>query len=183
MDRAAAATAIVLTAIVAVRFMQPALIHPPAAAEAPATQLAAAPASEGRARAGGAKSAAARAAADAARAQRAHKAAIGGQRQEATRLVKTKLGGTNPRLEIARAQQRAIAQSHSATSIASRLAATPMPQKAGSPEQLCADRTNFISRGFCEHQVCLQAAWREHAYCVGKREQEMRSNPLLASSS
>ncbi len=50
-----------------------------------------------------------------------------------------------------------------------------------SPEQACADRTNFISRSLCESAACRESQWRDLPSCVRRREAEERNrNPFYA---
>jgi hypothetical protein len=180
LERPAMAAAMLLTVIVAVRFMPPVAMQPPAAAEPFAPKVAATRAGEGKARAGGTKKASARAA-DTARTRPAHRAPVGSKREETSWLVKTKLGGSDRQTGGARTPQP-IAPNHPTPQLTTQIDA-PAREKAESPKQLCADRSNFIARGFCETRTCLQSEWKDHAYCIRKREQDLRSNPLLASSS
>jgi hypothetical protein len=49
--------------------------------------------------------------------------------------------------------------------------------KPRSPEELCADRTNFITRSLCESRACSTAEWSAHPSCVKRRELEERNRP------
>jgi hypothetical protein len=49
--------------------------------------------------------------------------------------------------------------------------------KPRSPEELCADRANFVTRGLCESRACATAEWSAHPSCVKRRELEERSRP------
>jgi serine/threonine protein kinase len=183
MDRAAAGTAMVLTAIVAVRLTQPATPHPPGTSEAAVAQIAAAHPGEAKARGAGTKKASTRMTADVTKTSRELKTKVAPKHKEANWLIKTTTGVTDRQTDFASTRQHAIARSQPEAAVASPVAALPVPEKGASPEQLCADRANFVSRGFCENRVCMQAEWKDHAYCVKRREQDTRSNPLLAASS
>jgi hypothetical protein len=50
---------------------------------------------------------------------------------------------------------------------ASGIAFTPGAGAPGlSPDQLCKDRSNAISRTFCEYRTCFQAGYEKHPYCM-----------------
>jgi outer membrane biosynthesis protein TonB len=68
-----------------------------------------------------------------------------------------------------------------AASIASAALSAAQPPtiqaKARSPEELCADRSNFITRNLCEIRACSTAEWSAHPSCVKRRELEERNRP------
>jgi hypothetical protein len=49
--------------------------------------------------------------------------------------------------------------------------------KPRSPEELCADRANFVTRGLCESRACATAEWSAHQTCVKRRELQESSRP------
>ncbi len=51
------------------------------------------------------------------------------------------------------------------------------PARPRSPEELCADKSNFVTRGLCESRACNTAEWSSHPFCVKRRELEERSRP------
>jgi hypothetical protein len=57
------------------------------------------------------------------------------------------------------------------------IAAAVTPARPRSPEDLCADRANFITRGLCESRACNTAEWSAHPFCVKRRELEEKSRP------
>ena len=46
-------------------------------------------------------------------------------------------------------------------------------QRAGNVEALCADRTNFLSRGYCQNQYCAQAQRKGDPTCQRLRQYEL----------
>jgi hypothetical protein len=54
---------------------------------------------------------------------------------------------------------------------------TATQTKPRSPEELCSDRNNFITRSLCEASACNTAEWSAHPFCVKRRELEERSRP------
>jgi hypothetical protein len=50
-----------------------------------------------------------------------------------------------------------------------------VPRGPSSPEELCADRSNFFSRNSCEARACQQAEWQNHASCVRRKEELQRT--------
>lgn len=50
----------------------------------------------------------------------------------------------------------------------------PQPKGPASPQELCADRSNFISRGLCESEACGQPEWLKHPFCVKRMEEQLR---------
>lgn len=51
------------------------------------------------------------------------------------------------------------------------------PKRPASPEELCADRSGFFSRNFCEARVCQQAEWANHPTCMQRRRDVERTLP------
>jgi len=51
----------------------------------------------------------------------------------------------------------------------------PVPRGPSSPQELCADRTNFLARGFCEVRACGTPEWQSHPYCVKRMEEQIRN--------
>jgi hypothetical protein len=49
--------------------------------------------------------------------------------------------------------------------------------KPRSPEELCADRANFVTRALCESRACSSAEWSAHPTCVKRRELEQKNQP------
>jgi hypothetical protein len=179
--RAVMATAMVLTIVVVGRFAQPSLFQSGAGNEALAARSAPPPIAERKTRTTELRAVATPASDTAGPAHRKTGRAAGG---ETHWLVKTK---TTPAVRPAEPAPapvavpvHAVAPSQDEKPAPVRVVAAAKPEKTVSPEQLCADRSNFLSRGFCETRVCLQAEWKDDAFCVRKREQDMRSNPILA---
>jgi hypothetical protein len=177
---ATGAVVTVLLAIVAVRFMQPKTIEASAAADRSATLTLAAPSVGRKAERGKPQAAPTHAAVDTVKAGLARKADVRRSHQVAKRVDETIQDQTVRR--ATEAQHPTIAPSASPKPVTPQIAAGSAPGKAPSPEHLCADRANFISRGFCENRVCLEKEWIDHPFCVRKREQDMRSNPIFSSS-
>jgi serine/threonine-protein kinase len=183
----ATATAMVLTVALAVRVVQRAT-YSAVLAESPTTALASAAADNGKktgARTNGAPGSMAAAAANPGP---AHKSKFAGKRKEAKPLIKTTQGGIDQQADFSGSRRHAIVKNQRRMPAESQIETTPKSETTsslettGSPEQLCIDRSNFITRGFCENKVCLQAEWKDHAFCVRKRDHDMRSNPMLAAN-
>jgi serine/threonine protein kinase len=186
----ATAVAMILTATLAARVMQPST-RPQVSGEAPAPPLVSAQAEEAKANNARANSAPLPMAAATASSGRAHRSKFHGTRKEAKSLIKTKQRGIDHQADLRESQQHAIARSQPGAQPGlageSLVETTLRPvtgtslEKPASPEQLCIDRSNFITRGFCENKVCLQVEWKDHAFCVRKRDHDSRAIPILAS--
>jgi serine/threonine-protein kinase len=182
----AAAAAMVLPVTLAIRLMQP-TTHPPFVAESSAPSLASAAADKGNTSRARTNSAPVPMAVAAKGPGRAHKRAVDGKRKKTQALIMTKQSGIN-RADFSGSQNHAIARNQPKMAAELRVESTPTPEtsttleKTVSPEQLCVDRSNFITRGFCENKICLQAEWRAHSFCAKKRDHDMRSNPMFAAS-
>jgi hypothetical protein len=50
----------------------------------------------------------------------------------------------------------------------------PQPKGPASPQELCADRSNFFTRGLCEAEICGQPEWLKHPFCVKRMEDQLR---------
>jgi hypothetical protein len=52
--------------------------------------------------------------------------------------------------------------------------APAQPRGPRTPQESCADRTNFVSRGICETRACERPEFRNQAYCVQMRERKQQ---------
>jgi hypothetical protein len=53
-------------------------------------------------------------------------------------------------------------------------AAAPVPRGPASPQELCAEESNFFSRGLCEGRACGRPEWQHHPFCVKRTEDQLR---------
>lgn len=61
---------------------------------------------------------------------------------------------------------------------ARRQAAKPVaPPPPQSPEQICADRSNFISRHQCISRYCGKPEWAKHPFCIKWQDQQKPALP------
>jgi hypothetical protein len=80
------------------------------------------------------------------------------------------------RQEIQRQQDDSRRQAErQAAEAAAKVRIEPPPRGPSSPQELCADRANFLARGFCEVRACGTPEWRNHPYCVKRMEEQIRN--------
>jgi hypothetical protein len=176
----------VLTVTLAIRLMQP-TTHPPIASESSPTSLGPAAADKGNTSKARTNTAPVPMAIAAEGPRRAHKRNVDGKRKKAQVLIMSRQPGIH-QADFFGSQNQAIARNQHKMAAELRVETTPKPEtnasleKPMSPEQLCVDRSNFITRGFCENKICLQAEWQAHPFCAKKRDHDMRSNPMFAAS-
>jgi len=78
--------------------------------------------------------------------------------------------------EIQRQQEDSRRQAErQAAEAAAKARIEPVPRGPSSPQELCADRANFLARGFCEVRACGAPEWRNHPYCVKRMEEQIRN--------
>jgi hypothetical protein len=53
-------------------------------------------------------------------------------------------------------------------------APAPAPRGPASPQELCAEESNFFSRGLCEGRACGRPEWQSHPFCVKRTEDQLR---------
>lgn len=53
-------------------------------------------------------------------------------------------------------------------------APAPVPRGPASPQELCAEESNFFSRGLCEGRACGRPEWQHHPFCVKRTEEQLR---------
>ncbi len=53
-------------------------------------------------------------------------------------------------------------------------APVPAPRGPASPQELCAEESNFLSRGLCEGRACGRPEWQNHPFCIKRTEDQLR---------
>jgi hypothetical protein len=104
------------------------------------------------------------------------------KRAEAKRVEEAQRLEAAHRAEEARRPRQTAADAPAPGNATPQAVAESAVHKPSSPDALCADAGNIFSRGFCESRACKQSEWKDHPFCVKKREQEARSTPMLGGS-
>ncbi len=109
----------------------------------------------------------------------ARKVELERKRTESKRVEEAQRLEAAHRAEEARRQRPTTTEAPTPVNTTPQAAAESVAHKPNSPEALCADRGNVFSRGSCESRACQQSEWKDHPFCVKKREQEARNIPIL----